>query len=333
VKPLVSILIPAYNAERWVAETLRSALAQTWSRKEVILVDDGSTDRTLDIVRQFEGPELKIVAQANAGAAAARNRAFAECQGDYIQWLDADDLLDPVKISEQLELLEGRASNRTLLSSAWGQFIFRPHRAEFVPTPLWQDLFPIEWLLLNLRYNYWMQTAVWLVSRELTQAAGPWDARLLGDDDGEYFCRVIVASDCVKFASSARVFYRRTPSSLSYVGRSRRKLEAHFFSKKLRVAHTRSLEDSERVRQACVEFLKSNLYVFYPEIPEIIAETQQLVSALGGGRLEIPRLPWKYAWIQKAFGWTAAKEAQVRFNHSKASAFRCWDRALLALGM
>src|SRR4029450_13201330 len=103
MKPLVSILIPAYNAERWIADTIRSALLQTWPRKEIIVVDDGSTDRTLQAARHFASPTVSIVTQENQGASAARNRAFELCQGDYIQWLDADDLLALDKIAKQVE--------------------------------------------------------------------------------------------------------------------------------------------------------------------------------------------------------------------------------------
>src|SRR4051812_27885378 len=101
MKPLVSILIPAYNAERWIADTLRSAIAQTWDAKEIIVIDDGSNDRTLEIAKTFESPSVRVVTQKNQGAAAARNLGFSLCKGDYIQWLDADDLLAPDKIELQ----------------------------------------------------------------------------------------------------------------------------------------------------------------------------------------------------------------------------------------
>ena len=85
MKPVVSILIPAYNAERWLAETIRSALGQTWPNKEIVVVDDGSRDRTLSIARQFASKCVSVVTQENQGASAARNRAFELCQGDYIR--------------------------------------------------------------------------------------------------------------------------------------------------------------------------------------------------------------------------------------------------------
>src|SRR4029077_5987038 len=97
---------------------------------------------------------------------------------------------------------------RMLLSSAWGIFMYRFYKTEFNPTTLWGDLSPTEWLLRKMGQNLYMQTATWLVSRELTEAAGPWDSRLLGDDDGEYFCRVILASDGIRFIPESRVYYR-----------------------------------------------------------------------------------------------------------------------------
>src|SRR5918996_6070506 len=90
INPLVSILIPAFNAQDYIAETLKSAIEQTWEKKEIIVVDDGSRDQTLSVARQFASKTVSVVTQENQGAAAARNKALERCQGDYIQWLDAD---------------------------------------------------------------------------------------------------------------------------------------------------------------------------------------------------------------------------------------------------
>src|ERR1700722_3853728 len=104
MKPLVSILIPAYNAGPFIADTIKSALAQTWPEKEIIIVDDGSTDGTLSIAQKFASKGLTVVTQTNQGASLTRNRAFSLCRGDFIQWLDADDLLAHDKISRQMEM-------------------------------------------------------------------------------------------------------------------------------------------------------------------------------------------------------------------------------------
>src|SRR5271165_6282500 len=175
MKPLVSILIPAYNAEAWIADTIRSAIGQTWPRKEIIVVDDGSTDQTYAVAQQFASKDVIVVTHENQGAASTRNHALSLSQGDFIQWLDADDLLSPEKVETQLKASAEIGSSRTLLSSGWGYFAYRSERAEFSPTSLWCDLSPVEWLVRKMGENLHMQTATWLTSRELTEAAGPWD--------------------------------------------------------------------------------------------------------------------------------------------------------------
>src|SRR5207248_3948018 len=290
MKSLVSILIPAYNAERWIADAIRSALAQTWSRTEIIVVDDGSRDRTLSLAREFASKTVSVVTQENQGASAARNKALSLYQGDYIQWLDADDLLGPDKIARQMEVVERCQSKRTLFSSSWGYFFYRLNRAEFTPTPLWCNLSPVEWLIRKMGQNLYMQTATWLVSRELTEAAGPWDSRLWKNNDGEYFCRVILASDGIRFVPDARSYYRAAGfKSVTYIGRSSKKLESLFLSMKLHMGYLRSMEDSERTRLACMNYIRTRLHEFYPYRLDIVEELKQIISGLGG-QFEEPRL-------------------------------------------
>jgi len=324
MQPLVSILIPAYNAEPWIADTIASALAQAWPRKEIVIVDDGSSDQTLAIARGASSASVAVVTQPNQGAAAARNRALSISQGEYIQWLDADDLLAPDKISVQMQSVAD-GSHRTLLSSAWGCFIHRPRHAKFTPTVLWQDLAPLEWLLLKMERDAFMQTGTWLVSRELTEAAGPWDVRLLGDDDGEYFSRVILASDGVKFSREARAYYRTRVGGLGYVGSSSRKLEGNFLSVQLQIGYVRALEDSQRVRAACVTYLQRDLRWYHPDRPDLIARSHELATSLGG-RLTPPKAPRKYTWIERAFGLAVANRTQLHYNRWKFSVVSALDK-------
>jgi len=330
MKPLVSILIPAYNAERWIGQTILSALAQTWPRKEIIVIDDGSRDQTLQVARQFASEDVFIVAQENQGAAAARNKALQLCQGEYIQWLDADDLLSPDKIAKQAAAAGECQDKRKLLSSGWGYFMYRPAKAKFIPTPLWCDLTPAEWLVRRWEHNpiLHMQTATWLVSRELTDAAGAWDPRLLNNDDGEYFCRVLRASTGVRFVGDAKVFYRQAGSDrLSYVGRSNRKMEAHLLGLQLQMNVLRSLDDSKRARAACLKRLQACLICFYPERSDIVEQLQQQAYSLGG-RLKIPRLGIKYSWVEWLVGYRIARQLQLTYNKRKWAFLRSCDRLL-----
>jgi glycosyltransferase involved in cell wall biosynthesis len=331
MKPLVSILIPAYNAEEWIAYTLRSALAQTWPRKEIIVVDDGSGDRTARIVRRFASKGVALFSTENRGQSAARNQAFQLSQGDYIQWLDADDLLGPDKIERQLAALREGDSRRILLSSPWAPFYYRTRRASFVRNSLCQNLAPAEWLLRKLGENLHMQTATWLVSRELTGAAGPWNTGLHYDEDGEYFARVLLASKGIRFVPGTGIFYRVTAwNRISYIGNSDKKKDSLLLSMKLHIQYLRSLEDSERVRNACLAYLQNWYHNFYPERPDLVAELQELAAQLQG-HLEMPRLRWKYAWMRPMFGWKAAKWAQSVLPQLKASCFRYCDQAIFWL--
>ena len=324
-KPLVSILIPAFNAQEWIADTLCSAISQTWEPKEIIVVDDGSTDDTGAIARQFDSGVVRVFRQENRGAAAARNQAFRLSHGDYIQWLDADDLLAPDKIALQMEGLAGHGA-RIVASCAWGRFMYRPHRAQFIATDLWRDLLPTEWLVRKMEQDLYMQTGTWLVSRELTAAAGPWNERLLGDDDNEYFCRVLLASDGVRFVPEAKLYYRSFGyGTLGYVGRSDEKLDAHWLSMQLHIRHLRSADDSQRVRNACVKYLQTWLYYFYPERPDIAEQAQQLATEMQG-HLETPTLSWKYSWIKVLFGWRYVRPFQVLARKVRWSAQRFVDK-------
>jgi glycosyltransferase involved in cell wall biosynthesis len=330
--PLVSILIPAFNAERWLADTIKAALGQTWPRTEIIVVDDGSSDGTLAVARQFSSSTVRVLTQANSGAAAARNRAFECCQGDYIQWLDADDFLGPDKIARQVKAIDdGSLGKRSLLSGAWGYFLHRVGSARFCPSPLWCNLTPIEWLLRKMEHDAFMAIESWLVSRELTELAGPWDTRLSRDDDGEYFSRVLLASDGTRFVPEAKSYYRMSGSgSLSHPSGSPRKLESLFLSFTRQIGYLLAREDSERSRAACLAYLQEHFVDFYHETPNFVPQLQQLASTLGGG-LEAPKLSWKYAWIQKSLGWTAAKRTNLLYNRMKWSFMRSWDRALLLM--
>jgi glycosyltransferase involved in cell wall biosynthesis len=306
-------------------------VAQTWDRTEIIVVDDGSSDGTLSAARKFESDCVRVVTQKNQGAAATRNNAFALSRGDYIQWLDADDLLAPDKIAWQMEALSKCQNKRMLFSSAWGRFIYRYDRAKFVPTALWCDLSPTEWLQRKMAQNLHMQTATWLVSRELTEAAGAWNTQLLGDDDGEYFCRVLLQSEGVRFVPEAKVYYRASgASSLSYVGRSDRKREAQWRSMELHISYLRSLEDSPRVRAACVKYMQNWLAYFYPERPDIVALANQTALALGG-KLEEPRLSWKYLWMRPLLGRRLTYRAQVFLPKVRSDLRRAWDKALFRI--
>jgi glycosyltransferase involved in cell wall biosynthesis len=325
---LVSILIPAYNAEKWIGETIKSALGQTWPKKEVIIVDDGSRDNTLHIAKRFESKSVKVVTQQNMGACAARNKAFFLAQGSYIQWLDADDLLASDKISQQLKNNDSGLNTQVVLTSAFGTFFYRQEKAIFKPNSLWQDLAPIDWIMTKFLDCVWLNPTAWLLSRRLIESAGPWDERLSssGDDDGEYICRIVSKSEKVKFVREAKCYYRMgNLGGLNW--NTSKALDLFFIALKLSFDHLRSLEDSERTRAACLKYLQLCLPFFYPENHALLNKINDLAHELGG-RLSPPELSWKYSPIKNIFGWKMAKYVMNNSRKSKLLVVKNWDRLL-----
>ena len=323
---LVSVLIPAYNAERWLALAIRSALAQTWPRIEIIVVDDGSTDGTLAVAKVWESRAVKVITQENTGAAGARNTALAHAQGTYIQWLDADDLLAPNKIRAQMRVADEVSNREILLSCQFGTFYYRPQKAIFTPSPLWRDLTPIEYFMTRFTQNTCFQTDTWLVSRELTEAAGLWTDFGSPDDDGEYFCRVAMKSAGVRFVGEAQTYYRiGDPRSLNNA-RSEKAVVALYQSKAKCIKYLLSMEDSPRTRAASVQLLQDWIKQFIGH-ESLMAEARRLALELGG-ELRRPILKLKYRPVEALLGYGFAFRASHTLPTLRARTLRRFDSLL-----
>lgn len=308
---LVSILIPAYNAERWIGDCIESAVRQTYQRREIIVVDDGSEDRTFEIAARYH-PGVQVERQEHRGACAARNNALSHSRGDYIQWLDADDLLAHDKIEKQMLDAEPGRTSEILLSCPWGEFIACPERTRFTPSALWEDLDPVEWLYRKISENVWMAPETWLVSRNLTEQAGLWNEELARDQDGEYFSRVLGGATGVRFIPEARVYKRvRIAGSISAATTvSDKKRDSTFVSLQSYLKTLLAEEDSDRTRSACLNLLDRWALYFYPEREDLLRRLQSMAHDIGG-QLPPPRLRGKYRFLQLFFGWRAAKKAKI----------------------
>jgi hypothetical protein len=138
-------------------------------------------------------------------------------------------------------------------------------------------------------------------------------------------------SDGVKFVPGAQAFWRNTGvKGLSYIGLSKAKMEAHFVSMESQIAYVRRLEDSSRVRAASLRYLQNFLINIYPERQDILEQAERLAAALGG-TLREPALSWKYAYVQKVFGWGAAKRMRVFLPNLKRELGICSDKVMFAL--
>jgi glycosyltransferase involved in cell wall biosynthesis len=303
---LVSIIIPCHNAAPWLAPALESALGQTWAEKEIILVDDGSTDASPEIAHAFEPRGVRLLTQPNRGASAARNAGLRAARGDFIQFLDADDLLAPDKIAVQLARLLG-APPRHVASGAWARFIRDAAEARFAPEPNWRDLSGIEFLQLHYEAGWMMLPAAWLCPRPLLDEAGAWDERLTLNDDGEYFGRVVLASAGILFCPDARSYYRSgLPGSLS-----RRKDRPALSSLHLSTAlnGTRlflAAGGSPGARAAVANGWQRVAFECYPAAPDLADDAERRCRELGGSPFPMPAGP-AFHRLARFTGWRFAK--------------------------
>ncbi len=303
---LVSILIPCHNAAPWLAQTLESALAQTWPEKEIIFVDDGSTDGSLELARGYESRGVRVLTQPNRGASAARNAGLREARGGFIQFLDADDLLAPDKIAVQMDRLLA-SPPRHIASGAWARFRRDPREAAFVPEPNWGDLSGLEFLLRHYEAGWMMLPAAWLCPRPLLDEAGPWDERLTLNDDGEYFGRVMLAAAGILFCGTARSYYR---SGLRR-SLSRRKdvaaLRSLGLSTELNCGRMlAAAQDSPRARAAAANGWQRLAFESYPTAPDLAAAAERHAAHLGGSPFPMPAGP-AFQRMAHWTGWRLAK--------------------------
>lgn len=306
--PLVSIVIPCYNAAAWLAATLESAVAQTWPYREIIVVDDGSTDDSITIAAKFAEHGVQLIRQRNAGAAAARNTALRAARGEYVQFLDADDLIAPEKIARQLAVL-ANAPSGTVAAGAWGRFAANPAAAHFERQPVWADHAPLDWLVASLSGQGMFPPIVWLTPRAVLDRAGPWDESLSLDDDGEYFARVLMASPGIRFVDGAVSYYRAHNGSRLSGLRGRRAAESSFRSIEKKQSLLFAAEDSTRTRHALACAWQRFVWEQLDVAPDLTAKAFFYSRTLAPD-LPPPPGPRLYRMTAKLLGWRRARRLQ-----------------------
>ena len=224
-RPLVSVLVPAYQSEHLLVDAVESALVQTYADVEVVIVDDGSADGTFDVARRFEASypdRIRAFRQENAGACAARNRAFAESRGAYVKFLDADDALAPDAVATQVSALAGEPD--TVI--AYGDLVSCD--ADLVPKPgpvrpqddasgVFSDDVAerVAWLL-----GHNIQTARPLHPRKLVALVGGFDETLGRAQEYDFHLRLALAGGRFKRVPGAAVLLRHhsSPTRITNTG-------------------------------------------------------------------------------------------------------------------
>jgi glycosyltransferase involved in cell wall biosynthesis len=262
-KPLVSVIIPAYNAGGYITATIDSVLGQTYQNLEIIIINDGSTDNTSSIVNSYSDPRIRFIEQENRGQCKASNAGLSVMKGDLIKFLDADDILNSMHIELQVQRLNHRTD--AICSCEWGRFYDgNPSSAQFVAEAVWKDLSSLEWVMASLQQPAEMMGAwLWLIPKPILDKAGFWNEELSLNNDFEFSCRILMAAEEVLFTPGAKLFYRSGNSSLS-ASKNKAAYEAAFLSTKLGSSYLLEKENTALMRQICANKFQQWVYQFYP---------------------------------------------------------------------
>jgi glycosyltransferase involved in cell wall biosynthesis len=201
VKPTVSIVIPCYNAAKWLHETLECCLNQAYPAIELIVVDDGSTDGSLAIIQSY-ADRLRFTTGANRGGCHARNQGLAMATGDYIMFLDADDLIEPDTIAALIAAFDDNTAS--IAACAWSILLQDGDEQHTIPQSYNQDIEPISgWLT-----GHYIPCCSILWLRSLVLELGGWDESLTANQDGDLMLRALLHGAKIGFASSGHAYYR-----------------------------------------------------------------------------------------------------------------------------
>lgn len=278
MQPKVSILIPCYNSERFVAATIDSCINQTYSNIEIIIVDDGSTDKSLSVINSYSQKDsrIQVIKQKNAGACKARNVALDLASGDYVMFLDADNMISANKIEVQLAQLINANDEMAIATCAWDRFYYNINEVTFPSYRVYRNYDKAFELLLDLWNNSEMfETACYLISRALAVKAGKWNETLQKNQDGEYFSRVLMLANNVIFCSDAKLYYRSGEYDSVSKGNTKVKIASYLNSLLLYKKNALSHENSKRVKEALAHNFSLFIYLYYGKYPDLCLIAKQ----------------------------------------------------------
>jgi glycosyltransferase involved in cell wall biosynthesis len=296
--PLVSILIPCYNSEQWIGYAIESVLAQTWPNKQVIVLDDGSTDDSLHVIRRYES-HLRWETGQNRGGGYARNRLLEMASGEWVQYLDADDYLLAEKVSEQVE------------------FVVQHPEVDVVIGPTTMEFWSgqgvrHEQITVSGPHDYWAMLASW----QLPQTGAPlWKRSAILDVGGwkrdqpccqehELYLRLLIGGKKFAYHSSGGSIYRQWGDQT-------------VCKRDVPEVHRRRLQIEEKLE----EFLSATGQL-----------TQTRRRAINQARFEIARNAWQYDRSFAAGIMQSVRKSDPGFSPTGAAAPSHYKLAFRAFG-
>ena len=302
------MIIPCFNAEKWLREAIDSCLQQTYPNIEIIVIDDGSTDNTLEIIRSYQD---KIIWQPlpHKGGNYARNRGFDLSRGEYIQYLDADDYILPEKIERQVEFLETTGAD-----VVYGDWRHQRHlsdgsiRLEKIEVAQSQTD-----ILASLLANWWVALAALLYKRSAVENSGGWDESLTAAQDRDFFISVVINQAQVVYQPGCYAIYRRHGSMTVSTSSKSRWLKNHYLVLGKTETHLLKLNKlSMKYRHALAksyfDLARESLFVDYSQYLIFLDEALALFPEFNGNSKRAI-----YNFVQNILGFRQTERIACRF--------------------
>ncbi|WP_162053132.1 glycosyltransferase family 2 protein [Pontibacter pamirensis] len=311
--PLISVIIPAYNSAAYISDAIASVLNQTYQEIDLIVVDDGSTDGTLEEIKNFKDSRLRYFTIVNSGQCAAANYGLSLAKGEYIKFLDADDLMNKDHIAAMLKAAIENEGD--LILCKWARFYHSVEDAKFGIRPEWSSFDnSIDWFKAALSAGPDMLPVwQWLIPKRIIEISGGWDESLGLGNDFEFSSRLLMASKGVSFCEAASVYYRSGLNSNMSTDVSPKTfmsvLNAIHKSAKVILSETSDAE----VRDAFATKYFSWLITYYPFLDAaIVKAVEAKIKELG--KVNYPyKWGWKFQVICKIMGWKVARKLQFYY--------------------
>jgi glycosyltransferase involved in cell wall biosynthesis len=313
---LVSIIIPVFNSEKFLYDTIESVLKQSYKNLELIIVNDGSTDNSEEIIFSFKDDRIKYFKRENKGQCIASNYGLSKATGEYIKFFDADDIMNSAHIESQVKKLEG--TTNAIASCAWGRFYNDdPTSAVFKPELVWKDMKTTDWLKTALSQKSDMMPAwLWLIPKKIINKSGGWDERLSLNNDFEFSTRLLLPVSDVLFCENAKVFYRSGVASSLASSKSKKAYEAAFLSTFLGCTHLLKMDDSKEMKRLCANRYKVWVHRIYPHYPDVVQKFEDQIRILGGSNLAMDSGPF-LKFTSFIIGWKRAKKLKIFLSKLK----------------
>lgn len=271
--PLVSVLIPLYNAEQYIEDTIIRLKKQTYPNIEVIIVDDHSTDKSLKIAQKYVSEQVHVYVNPKKGGNSARNYAFLQSRGEYVKFIDADDFCSDNLIESQIERILSEGTQQTVVFSPVrmyypdGQRLFPPRRID-------RDYVPgIELLLDIWRGKGFNCPHCHLMHRSLVDKVKGWNERIIKNQDGEFFARIYAVADKALSVKSAYVVWWQTGNGVS-TQMSLKAIESvcetHYIISDL----IYSYRNDEETRKICGRVMGAYIFFNYPLVKPLLPQVE-----------------------------------------------------------